>query len=189
VPPYGGPAPYGSGPSAPYVSPYGRPAANYPYAGFGARLGGHLLDGLLYGLLGLAISIPAIVMGVLSVRNCNTVRVDSSGNQYTTCGPGQLKGGLVAGAILVGVLAFIIVAIVYVRALGVTGQTWGRKIVGVKVVGITTGQPLGIGRAFGRCVVESLVSGNCILGYLWMLWDDQKQTWHDKIISSVVVKV
>jgi uncharacterized RDD family membrane protein YckC len=28
-----------------------------------------------------------------------------------------------------------------------------------------------------------------VLGYLWMLWDKEKQTWHDKIIGSIVVRV
>jgi len=26
-----------------------------------------------------------------------------------------------------------------------------------------------------------------LIGYLWMLWDDEKQTWHDKVVGSVVV--
>jgi hypothetical protein len=35
----------------------------------------------------------------------------------------------------------------------------------------------------------SFISGQiCGLGYLWALWDKQRQTWHDKVISSVVVK-
>ena len=25
------------------------------------------------------------------------------------------------------------------------------------------------------------------LGYFWMLWDREKQTWHDKMAGSVVV--
>jgi len=29
----------------------------------------------------------------------------------------------------------------------------------------------------------------CLLGYFWMLWDPQKQTWHDKIVGSIVVPV
>jgi uncharacterized RDD family membrane protein YckC len=29
----------------------------------------------------------------------------------------------------------------------------------------------------------------CLLGYLWMLWDDKKQTWHDKMVGSNVVRV
>jgi uncharacterized RDD family membrane protein YckC len=27
----------------------------------------------------------------------------------------------------------------------------------------------------------------CLLGYFWMLWDKEKQTWHDKFAASVVV--
>ncbi|MEY4173609.1 MAG: hypothetical protein RI900_774, partial [Actinomycetota bacterium] len=25
------------------------------------------------------------------------------------------------------------------------------------------------------------------LGYLWMLWDGEKQTWHDKVVGSIVI--
>ena len=28
-----------------------------------------------------------------------------------------------------------------------------------------------------------------LLGYFWMLWDSEKQTWHDKLAGSVVVPV
>ena len=28
-----------------------------------------------------------------------------------------------------------------------------------------------------------------LLGYLWMLWDKEKQTWQDKFAGSVVVPV
>jgi uncharacterized RDD family membrane protein YckC len=35
-----------------------------------------------------------------------------------------------------------------------------------------------------------LVSGVALgLGYLWMLWDPNKQTWHDKVAKTYVVKV
>ena len=34
-----------------------------------------------------------------------------------------------------------------------------------------------------------LVSGAVLgLGYLWMLWDAEKQTWHDKVAKTYVVK-
>ncbi len=26
-----------------------------------------------------------------------------------------------------------------------------------------------------------------VIGYLWMLWDREKQTWHDKVASAYVV--
>jgi uncharacterized RDD family membrane protein YckC len=70
---------------------------------------------------------------------------------------------------------------------GTTGQTPGDAALSIRVVGKDDGVPIGYGRAFIRWLV-SLVSGIVILiGYLWMLWDSEKQTWHDKAANSVVV--
>ena len=30
--------------------------------------------------------------------------------------------------------------------------------------------------------------GRKAISYFWMLWDDRKQTWHDKIMNTLVVK-
>ena len=49
--------------------------------------------------------------------------------------------------------------------------------------------PSAAGAAVGRYLFAAFISGNfLLLGYLWSLWDDRKQTWHDKVVSSVVVK-
>jgi uncharacterized RDD family membrane protein YckC len=72
---------------------------------------------------------------------------------------------------------------------GNTGQTPGDAALSIRVVDLSgrTGGPIGYPRAFLRWLV-SLVSGAVILlGYLWMLWDREKQTWHDKAAGSVVV--
>jgi uncharacterized RDD family membrane protein YckC len=70
-----------------------------------------------------------------------------------------------------------------------SGQTIGKRVVGIRVIDFNTGGPIGFGRAviryFGRIV--SIIA--CFLGYLWMLWDKEKQTWHDKFASDVVVPV
>ena len=29
----------------------------------------------------------------------------------------------------------------------------------------------------------------CSLGFLWAAWDAEKQTWHDKMVSSIVIAV
>ena len=87
-------------------------------------------------------------------------------------------------------LGLVLVTGLYVRALGRTGQTWGRRMVGVQVVDATTRKPLGIGRALGRSLFAWIVSGQFLsLGYLWMLWDKDKQTWHDKVVGSIVIRV
>lgn len=149
------------------------------------RLGGFLLDGLLYGLLSLVFVVPAIVLGIRSFDGC--VFIDDSSELL--CPADKPDYALIAAAIAIVVIGSLLVAFIYLRALGKTGQTWGRKIVGIKVVGETTGQPIGFGRAFGRQLFANYISGILCLGYLWMLWDDKKQTWHDKVVNSIVVKV
>jgi uncharacterized RDD family membrane protein YckC len=70
---------------------------------------------------------------------------------------------------------------------GPTGQTVGKKALGIRVYDLQQGGPIGHGRAFIRWIGR-IVSGFVIyLGYLWALWDPQKQTWHDKMAGSVVV--
>jgi uncharacterized RDD family membrane protein YckC len=156
-------------------------------ASFGARLGGHLLDGLLYGLLAAVFAIPAAILIALSVQDCNT---STTGDEVSfDCTGDQLNVGLMLAGVGLAVVGFIIVAIVYVRALGNTGQTWGRKIIGVKVVREDNGAVLGVGMALGRTILEQILGQLCLLNYLWMLWDPEKQTWHDKIVHSVVIKV
>ena len=72
---------------------------------------------------------------------------------------------------------------------GRTGQTPGDAALGIRVVDIDNGEVIGYGRAFGRALV-SIVSGLVlVLGYLWMIWDKRKQTWHDKAVSSIPVRV
>jgi uncharacterized RDD family membrane protein YckC len=69
------------------------------------------------------------------------------------------------------------------------GQTPGKRLLGIRVYDFRGGTTDGIG--YGRGVVRTIgryVSGLvCALGYLWMLWDKEKQTWHDKLASTVVV--
>ena len=73
---------------------------------------------------------------------------------------------------------------------GPRGQTVGKMALSIRVYDFRGGGgPIGYGRAFLRQLVK-IVSGAVILiGYLWMLWDKEKQTWHDKAAGSVVVPV
>lgn len=69
---------------------------------------------------------------------------------------------------------------------GKTGQSWGRKLLGLSLVGEQSGQPIGAGRAFLRDIVHILDGLPCYLGYLWPIWDAKRQTFSDKIMKTVV---
>jgi uncharacterized RDD family membrane protein YckC len=68
-----------------------------------------------------------------------------------------------------------------------SGQTIGKKALGIRVIDYRTGGPIGFGRAVLRFFARYLSALPCLLGYFWMLWDKERQTWHDKLISDVVV--
>ena len=51
------------------------------------------------------------------------------------------------------------------------------------------GEVIGYGRAFGRALVAIVSTFVLLLGYLWMIWDVRKQTWHDKAVSSLPIRV
>ncbi|MDQ4148459.1 MAG: RDD family protein [Actinomycetota bacterium] len=68
------------------------------------------------------------------------------------------------------------------------GQTVGNRVAGIRVVDQAAfGTSIGYARAFLRVLVSYISGFVLLLGYLWMLWDDRKQTWHDKAARSSVV--
>jgi uncharacterized RDD family membrane protein YckC len=68
-----------------------------------------------------------------------------------------------------------------------SGQTVGKRALGIRVIDYRTGGPIGYGRGVLRYFARYLSAIPCLLGYFWMLWDKERQTWHDKLISDVVV--
>jgi uncharacterized RDD family membrane protein YckC len=68
-----------------------------------------------------------------------------------------------------------------------SGQTVGKKVMSIRVIDFAGGGAIGPGRAVIRFVARYLSGIVCLLGYFWMLWDKEKQTWHDKLSNSVVV--
>jgi len=185
-PPGGQPPPPGYQPYAGggQLGPGGTTATQYgELATFGVRLGGWLLDGLLYGLLMAVFAIPGIVL----LANTASDECVTFGNE-TVCSD-DASGGFIGGFALM-FIGFLVVAFIYLRQLAKSGRTWGRKIVGIKVINERTGEPPGWGKAIGRQLFASFISVQIIyIGYLWMLWDDKKQTLHDKVAGTHVIKV
>jgi len=71
---------------------------------------------------------------------------------------------------------------------GTTGQSWGRRVVGLKVVSIEGG-PIGFWRSLGRNLFAAFISGPILyLGFLWVIWDGEKQAWHDKVFRTYVLR-
>jgi uncharacterized RDD family membrane protein YckC len=79
---------------------------------------------------------------------------------------------------------------------GRSGQTWGKRAVGLTVLA-EDGSPCGYGRAASRELIGRILIGGFawlivlpgLLSYLAALWDPQRQTWHDRIGQTIVVRV
>ncbi len=66
------------------------------------------------------------------------------------------------------------------------GQTPGKLLMGVRIAR-TNGKPLTIGRALLRYLGYWLSAIPLGLGFLWVLVDDQRQCWHDKLADTYVI--
>ncbi len=75
---------------------------------------------------------------------------------------------------------------------GRRGQTLGKSALSIRTVDMETGEPIGVGRAIGRffsrLLFVLLFVFPTVLDHLWMLWDDDDQTLHDKMVRSRVVR-
>jgi uncharacterized RDD family membrane protein YckC len=75
------------------------------------------------------------------------------------------------------------------------GQTLGNRAVGIAVRNAKTLERISLRRALARAYVVAILwwmawtTIPLILDYLWPLWDPKRQTWHDKVAVSVVVRV
>ncbi|MDF1515146.1 MAG: RDD family protein [Anaerolineae bacterium] len=144
-------------------------------AGFGERLIAYLIDSFIIGLI---VAIPSGCLGgVYAVLM----------NQNRSVGFGEaLVLSLVILILLIALVgSFLYYGLMWSRS----GQTLGKKMMGIQVVSVD-GQLPSYWKSIGRAVIGYGISGIAFdLGFLWMLWDDQKQTWHDKLFKTFVVKV
>ena len=90
---------------------------------------------------------------------------------------------------ILGYAVYLLAGIAYFTYFegGPKGQTLGKQALGIRVIDLATGGPIGFGRGFIRYIGRIVSAIVIYLGYLWMLWDPEKQTWHDKMAGCVVV--
>jgi uncharacterized RDD family membrane protein YckC len=149
-------------PPQPSGSVIPRPATG-AYAGFWRRFLAVILDGII-------VSIPANIFA--AILGSGLIVTGGGGIHYRSGGSGlQTLFFIVYEALLIAYW---------------NGQTIGKKAMGIRVVS-AGGAPVSVGMAFVRSLMK-IVSGMVLmLGYLWMLWDPNRQTWHDKVAQTYVV--
>jgi|SRR5215471_1888191 len=147
-------------PPPPQSAPPYSGGASGPRAGFWSRFAALFIDSIIVAI------IPIVLIAIGASSNSS--------------------GLLVFGYIvwIVGYIAYF----VYFEG-GESGQTPGKRMLGIRIIDFNTGGPIGYGRAFLRLIGRWIAGIFCYLGYLWMLWDKEKQCWQDKMANDVVVPV
>ena len=182
-PGYGGPVPPGG-----WQQPIAQPAGawvGYPLAGWWSRVGAALIDGII-------ISIPASILFFVLIAGAVGITGDDSDASVWA-----IIGASILWFIVVAVIAFLYAPITMSRDGAHNGQTWGKQMLGIRVVR-NSGESVGFGfAALREVVVKGLLFGIAssiipiipwLLDVLWPLWDDENRALHDMIVSTHVMK-
>ncbi len=160
----------------PYQQAYATPA----FASWGNRVGGHLINGLMAALF----EVPAIIAWFAVPKHLEACTVNDEPRLCKV--PNGAGWGIIIAVAAVALIAFFVM---YTRMVSTKGQAWGHKVAGVRIVDAQTGGNIGAAKAFFRFTVGHWIDGVvCYLGYLWPLWDKQKQTFSDKMFGTYSVR-
>lgn len=81
----------------------------------------------------------------------------------------------------------LLVGVAYFVGFWSTGATPGQRILGLRVV-TAAGTPPSVGRSLVRYLAAILSALVIFLGLIWVAFDPKKQSWHDKIAGTFVVR-
>ena len=163
----------------------GTPPLAVPYAGWWSRVGAALFDLLVVG-------VPAAILAFAVFGSVGAAFTAGDGFGIFT-----LILGLISYALLL-FAALILYGPLLMRRQGQhNGQTWGKQLVGIRVVR-TNGVPMDfIHSAIREALVKGLALGVAssiipfipyLLDVLWPLWDDENRAIHDIVVSTWVVE-
>jgi len=132
-------------------------------AGFGHRLIASLLDALWM----LPLSWALVLLGA-------ALRGEQPGERYPT----------LAAEVLLNIIFGLIVLLCWASR----QATPGKRALRLRIVDARTGADAPLGNLVLRYVGYLISALPLGLGYLWMLWDARRQTWHDKLGTTLVVR-
>jgi uncharacterized RDD family membrane protein YckC len=86
------------------------------------------------------------------------------------------------------VTAVCVPPIYFVAMTAVFGQTIGKMITGIRVVR-TSGRPVSFSSAIIRFLAYIPSGVLLFAGFFWILWDPERQGWHDMLADTVVIRL
>ncbi len=155
-------------------------------ASSGKRFGAYCLDKIVPFIL--TCVILAVIAKLGSLTNAGSMYGYGYGYGYNFGGSAVGALGTIASVFVVIAiaLAYVVVQIFFYTK----SKTIGKAILGLQVISSVDGQPVGVFKMILREWFAKKASGSVLLlGYIWILIDDKKRGWHDKIMDTYVVDV
>jgi uncharacterized RDD family membrane protein YckC len=145
------------------------------YAGFFSRALALLVDTVIIFLV--IFALPAMVNGIF--RSLGLGGLLDITNIFNKLG-NFFGSGVIASFILLCLISYFLFFWYF------TGQTLGDNLMGVRIVR-TSGHRLGLLRGILRLIGYIISIIPLGLGFLWVLGDDHRQGWHDKLADTYVI--
>ncbi|MFZ9016497.1 MAG: RDD family protein [Ilumatobacteraceae bacterium] len=108
---------------------------------------------------------------------------------WVAVGIGGAIGGIGWLVAIAGYVFGIAAQIRFLIQRGHLGYDAGDAVTKQRLIKESTNAPMGSGwSVFGRSIVHILDAIPCYIGFLWPLWDSKRQTFADKVLTTVVVR-
>lgn len=133
------------------------------YVGFWSRFGATLIDSILMAI----VSIP-LLLAIYGMEYFDS--------EAFIVGPADF------------VISYVLPAVVIIGLWIRFAATPGKMAIGATIVDASTGEKPSFTQYAIRYVGYFLSALPLLLGYLWVAFDPRKQSWHDKLANTVVVR-
>ncbi|PLS16489.1 hypothetical protein CVD28_15485 [Bacillus sp. M6-12] len=152
------------------------PVEKREYAGFWIRFAANLIDSIILG-------VPIFIISMAGVFFFEGVAMDPN-YQPTEAELLAFAGGYAVFVLLAALIGFLYYSILHSSK---WQATVGKKLLGLKVTDLH-GNRISFWRALGRIVAMSFLSGIFYIGYIMAAFTERKQSLHDMIAGTIVVK-
>lgn len=156
--------------------------ADRPLAPIALRIIAGFVDRVLS--LVILIGIPYSVYRLVPKRQGSCLN-PLNGKAFICSLPNGRGFDLLAASIVIAVLS--VVFLYWVEPTARTGQTFGKWLVGIKVVDKWSGLPIAPTRSFARFAAANLSVLTFGIGFFMAWFSRHGQTWQDRLASSIVV--
>ncbi len=150
------------------------------YAGLMSRLLAFILDCMILSIIFLFIGwFVSITLALL--QNLSILGIDFDNLPFIT-----KIISVITDPYFISVFIFSIIFIYYTFFTIFSGHTPGKAIMGLRVIS-TKGKGISFGRSTLRLIAYIPTLLSLGIGFFWLIFDDQRQAWHDTLAGTFVV--